>query len=162
MAKKAGRDGLVSAGPAPDGATTSEWTSLSETRSVCDRGTAGFTLIEVLVALAVIAVALTAIGSLIATTVRGARSIDTNLMLVETSRAIATALPDRETFKPGNFSGEMAGHRWRVDVLPFSFTNVDPRFPTPWVPLTVVVRVQSPNGPVLQVSTVRLRRREGG
>ncbi|HKA74028.1 MAG TPA: prepilin-type N-terminal cleavage/methylation domain-containing protein [Xanthobacteraceae bacterium] len=126
------------------------------------RGTAGFTLIEVVIALAVIAVALAAIGSVIATTVRGARSIDTKLMLIETARAIETALPDRETFKPGNFSGEMSGHRWRVDVLPFTFTNVDPRLPTPWVPLTVVVRIQSPNGPVLQVNTVRLRRREGG
>jgi len=126
------------------------------------RGTAGFTLIEVVIALAVIAVALAAIGALIATTVRGARSIDTKLMLIETARAIETALPDRQTFKPGNFSGEMSGHRWRVDVLPFTFTNVDPRLPTPWVPLTVVVRIQSPNGPVLQMNTVRLRRREGG
>ena len=125
--------------------------------------TQGFTLIEVLVALAVVAVALAAIGSLIASTVRGARSLDTNLMLVETARMVTTALPDRSTFKPGNFSGEMAGHQWRVDVLPFNFTNVDPRVPTPWVPLTVLVRIRSPNnGPVLQVSTVRLRRREGG
>lgn len=126
------------------------------------RSTAGFTLIEVVIALAVIAVALAAIGSLIATTVRGARSIDTKLMLIETARAIETALPDRDTFRPGNFSGEMSGHRWRVDVLPFIFTNVDPRLPTPWVPQTVIVRIQSPNGPVLQMNTVRLRRREGG
>jgi general secretion pathway protein I len=124
------------------------------------RGTAGFMLIEVLVALAVVAVALAAIGSLIATTVRGARGLDTHLMLVETARMIATALPDRDNFKPGNFSGELAGHRWRVDVLPFNFAGVDPRIPTPWVPLTVVIRIQSPNGPILQYNTVRLRRRE--
>jgi len=126
------------------------------------RDAEGFTLIEVLVALVVVAVALAAIGSLIATTVRGARSLDTNLMLVETARSVTTALPDRGTFKPGNFSGEMAGHLYRVDVLPFNFTNVDPQLPTPWVPFTVIVRIRSPSGPVLQVSTVRLRRREGG
>jgi general secretion pathway protein I len=126
------------------------------------RRTAGFTLIEVLVALAVIAVALAAIGSLIGATIRGARSLDTKLSMVETGRMIATALPDREKFKPGNFSGEMAGHNWRVDVLPFVFTNLDPRLPTPWVPQTVIVRVQPPGGPVLQINTVRLRRREGG
>ena len=28
-----------------------------------------------------------------------------------------------------------------------------------WIPETVVVRVQSPSGPILQVNTVRLRRR---
>jgi general secretion pathway protein I len=126
------------------------------------RSAAGFTLIEVLVALSVVAVALAAIGSLIATTVRGVRSLDTHLTLVETARAIATALPDRDKFKIGNFSGEIGGHQWRVDVLPFNFLNVDPRLPTPWVPQTVIVRVQSPNGPILQINTVRLRRREGG
>jgi len=126
------------------------------------RGAAGFTLIEVLVALSVVAVALAAIGSLIASTVRGVRSLDTHLTLVETTRAIETALPDRNTFQIGNFSGEVGGHRWRVDVLPFNFLNVDPQLPTPWVPQTVIVRVQSPSGPILQVSTVRLRQRGGG
>jgi len=124
-------------------------------------GMAGFMLIEVLVALAVVAVALAAIGSVIATTVRGARSLDVHLMLVETARMVTTALPDRNALKPGNFSGELAGHNWRVDVLPFVFTGLDPRLPTPWVPETVIVRVQSPSGPILQVNTVRLRRREG-
>jgi general secretion pathway protein I len=113
----------------------------------------------VLVALSVVAVALAAIGSLIATTVRGTRSLDVHLTLVETARMIATALPDRDALKPGNFSGEMAGHRWRVDVLPFNFARVDPRV-APWVPQTVVIRIQSPSGPVLRLNTVRLRRRE--
>jgi general secretion pathway protein I len=63
------------------------------------QNTAGFMLVEVLVALAVVAVALAAIGSLIATTVRGARSLDTHLMLAETARMIATALPDRDNFR---------------------------------------------------------------
>ena len=124
------------------------------------RGTAGFTLIEVVVALAVIAVALAAIGSLIGTTVRGARSIDVHMNLVETARMIGTALPDRASLKTGNFSGELQGHQWRVDVLPFIFTNLDPRLPTPWVAQTVTVRIQSPEGPMFRVMTVRLRRRE--
>ena len=130
-------------------------------RAARRRACAGFTLIEVLVALTVISVALTAIGSLIATTVRGSRSLDANLILVETARAVTTALPDGQALKPGNLSGEMAGQAWRVDVMPFVFTNVDPRLPTPWVPQTVLVRVRSAGGKVLQISTVRLRQREG-
>jgi general secretion pathway protein I len=126
------------------------------------RAVAGFTLIEVLVALSVVAVSLASIGALIATTVRGTRSLDQRLTRVETARAIATALPDRDQLNPGNFSGETAGHRWRVDVLPFIAANVDPRQPTPWVPQTIVLRVQSPAGPIMQINTVRLRRREGG
>jgi len=121
------------------------------------KGTEGFTLIEVLVALSVVAVTLSAIGSLIAVTIRGARSVSGHLALVETARAIMTGLPERGELGPGNFSGEAAGHRWRVDVLPFYADFVDPQ-KTDWVPQTVVVRVQSPSGPILQINTVRLRR----
>lgn len=123
------------------------------------RSTAGFTLIEVLVALAVVSISLAAIGSLIAVTTRGARAIGLHLTLVETARMIATGLPDRNQLMPGNFSGEAAGHRWRVDVMPFSADFVRSEQPTNWIPQTVIVRVESPAGKVLQVNTVRLRRR---
>jgi general secretion pathway protein I len=125
------------------------------------RGVAGFTLIEVLIALAVVSISLAAIGTLMAATVRGMRSIDQRFAMVETARAIETGLPDRGELT-GGLSGELAGHRWRIDVSPFVANFVDPRLPTPWVPQTVVIRVQSPGGAILQVDTVRLRRRTGG
>jgi general secretion pathway protein I len=126
-----------------------------------DRAIAGFTLIEVLVALAVVAVSLAAIGSLMAATVRGTRSIDQHLALVETARAVEAGLPDRGDLAVGSLTGDMGGYRWRVDVVPFVAGFVDARVPSPWVPQTVVITVQSPAGPVLRVDTVRLRRRTG-
>ena len=120
-------------------------------------GSEGFTLIEVLVALSVVAISLSAIGSLVAVTIRGARSVSGHLALTETARAIMTGLPDRDQLAPGNFSGETANHRWRVDVLPF-YADFISREPVKWAAQTVVVRVQSPNGPILQLNTVRLRR----
>ena len=131
---------------------------MSRTIASSRRTSAGFTLIEVLVALSVVSVSLAAIGSLIAVTTRGVRSIGLHLTLVETARAIVTGLPGRDQLLPGNISGEAAGHRWRVDVLPFQANFVDPTA-TVWIPETIVVRVQSPSGPILQVNTVRLRRR---
>ena len=122
---------------------------------------AGFTLVEVLVALGILAIALAAIGSLIATNVRGTQSIDTHLTLVETGRAIMTGLPDRGQLALGNFSGAIGDHRWRADVLPFIAPNVDQRQVTPWIPQRVVVRMQSPSGLILQLETIRLRRRGG-
>jgi general secretion pathway protein I len=106
-----------------------------------------------------VSVSLAAIGSLIATTVRGVRSLDRHLALVETARTIVTGLPDRDALNIGNISGDMAGYRFRVDVLPFIAGNVDPQQAPQWIPQAVVVRVQSPAGPVIQVNTVRLKRR---
>jgi general secretion pathway protein I len=121
----------------------------------------GFTLIEVVVALAVLAVSLTAIGSLVASNIRATRALDQRLALAATARAILTGLPNREQLSLSSSTGEIAGHRWRLDLLPFSATFVDPRRATPWVPQAVVLRVQSPTGQVLRLDTVRLRRGEG-
>jgi general secretion pathway protein I len=119
---------------------------------------AGFTLIEVLIALAIVAISLAALGSLMASNRRVATSLDTHLSLVETARGIETALPDRAALV-GNLSGESGDYRWGVFVRPFASNLVDPRVPTPWVPQGVSVRVQSPEGVAIQVDTVRLQKR---
>jgi general secretion pathway protein I len=121
-------------------------------------GTAGFTLIEVVVTLAVMAAVLTSIGSLITVTVRGARALDDHLVLVETARAIETGLPDRNTLAAGTLSGETSGQRWRVDVLPF-FGATDAQSRTPWVPLTASITVRTPDGRSLNVTSLRLSRK---
>ena len=122
---------------------------------------AGFTLIEVLVALAVVAAALTAIGTLMAGSMRGARSIDQRLQFRETLRALVTSLPDRRDVDAGTATGVAAGFRWRLDIAPFVAIFVDPQAPTPWQPEAVVITVRSPSGQQLQINTIRLRRRPG-
>lgn len=122
-------------------------------------GEAGFTIIEALVALAIVAMALAAIGRLIATSARGTSALEQHVALIETARAVESALPRREQIVPGDFSGVLAGHRWRVDVLPFSAGGINPGLPSPWVPQTVLVTVRSPTGAAFQLATVRLHRR---
>jgi general secretion pathway protein I len=119
-------------------------------------------MIEALVALAVVAISLAAIGSLVSANVRGTRALDERLELVATARTILTGLPGRQQLTPGNLTGEIADERWRIDVLPFAANFVDPKRATLWVPQAVVVRVESPSGEILRVDTVRLRRRQGG
>ena len=115
------------------------------TRSERQRGSAGFTLIEVVVTLAVIAVILVSIGSLVGAAVRGTHSLDDHLVLVETARAIEAGLPDRDSLKVGSMSGERDGQFWRVDVTPFPGV-LDAQAKTPWVPLLASITVQTPDG----------------
>ena len=122
---------------------------------------AGFTMIEALVALSVIAIVLTAIGLVVSANVRGTQMIAERLTLIETGRAMLTALPDRNQLAAGVTTGELANNRWRLDVLPFVADFVESSQPTPWVPQTVVLRLQSPNGEILRIDTVRLRRADG-
>jgi general secretion pathway protein I len=119
-------------------------------------------MVEALVALAVIVVSLTAIGSLVGANVRGSVAVDQRVSLVETARSILAGLPDRGQLALGHSQGELADNRWRIDVLPFTADFVDSTSPTPWVPRALVIRVQSPNGEVLRVDTVRLERTQGG
>jgi general secretion pathway protein I len=123
--------------------------------------TAGFTLIEVVVTLAVIAAILLSIGSLVSAAVRGTHALDDHLVLVETARGIEAGLPDRDTLKAGTMSGERDGQRWRVDVRPYP-AELDAQSKSPWVPLTASITVQTPDGTSLNVTTVRLGRRPGG
>jgi general secretion pathway protein I len=124
-------------------------------RKSCSDGAAGFTLIEALVALAIIAAVLASIGAVIATTVKGTRSIDQHLALTGTAETLLASIPARDLLKPGRQVGELAGHRWRIDVAPL---NVAADVPSTqrFVPLAVNVRLQAPGGPAVQLTTVRL------
>ena len=124
-------------------------------RRSCSDGTRGFTLIEALVALAIIAAVLSSIGAVIGVTVKGTRAIDQRLALTGAAETVFAALPDRNALKPGSQSGELAGHRWRIDVAPMNAATAElPQ--SRFVPVAVNMRMQAPGGPAIQVTTVRL------
>jgi general secretion pathway protein I len=117
----------------------------------------GFTLIEALVALAIVTTVLGSIGTVIATSVKGTRSIDQRLELSGAAESLLAALPARGLLKPGRQSGELAGHRWRMDVSRMNLAAASDAPQTGrFVPLAVTLRLQSPGGPAMQLSTVRL------
>jgi general secretion pathway protein I len=126
-------------------------------RTTLKRSTAGFSLIEALVALSIVAIVMASIAGMIATNVRGVRSIEGHLNLLEIARGIVTALPGRDQLVPGYLTGKIADQAWRVDVFPFATqTRLEAR--PKWIPQTVVVTVQSPTGASMKISTVRLQR----
>jgi general secretion pathway protein I len=125
-------------------------------------GNAGFTIIEVLIALAVIAVCLAAIGTVVGVTSRGVRALEQRVALVEVARSVAASLPPHSTRAVVPGIGEILGYRWQVNLAPWVGGDVVEQPNSPWSPQTVTIRVQSPSGAVLALQTVRLQRKPGG
>jgi general secretion pathway protein I len=138
------------------------------------RGSAGFTLIEVLVAIAVLAVVLGAIGAVVGNTVRSIRSVDRRLPLLETAQSLIASLPTRDALQPGTQSGTSGEFRWRIDAVLLNSSVPDNAVTGPsgaaagaqpkvnWVPLAITVRVQGSEGPPMRLDTVRLIPRPQG
>jgi general secretion pathway protein I len=120
---------------------------------------AGFTLIEVLVALSIIAVALSSIGALMASAARANRSVEAHLSTIQTARSVVTALPDRNQLKPGDAVGEIARQKWRVRVMPYLLAKPNTPSTDSWIPQSVVISVRSPTGVAIELYTIRLRHR---
>jgi general secretion pathway protein I len=125
-----------------------------------DRPDAGFTLLEVLMALAVIAVSIVAIGSVMSTNVRGVQVLENHVALMQSAQTVlATAIPPRRQLVPGMRSGQLHDFRWQVDVDPvggdWAAENVD----VAWIPELVTIRVRSPSGAAVELKTVRLMHR---
>jgi general secretion pathway protein I len=121
------------------------------------RSDAGFTMIEVLVALALVAVVIVAIGSLMASNIRGVRAFEQHVALTQATRAAMIAgIAPRTELRAGNSSGRIEGYRWAVDVAPLGGQWSEPPGGAPWLPQLVRLRVRSPNGAVSDIRTVRL------
>ena len=104
----------------------------------------GFTLVESLVALAVMMILLAAIGGLTATSLRSGRYVERHLADIESTRQIVAGLPARGELANGSLSGDMAGYRWRLDAAPYRPDFFKPKSATPWTPQIIALRVAKP------------------
>jgi len=122
-----------------------------------DRRDAGFTIIEVLIALAIVAVGIVAIGSVMATNVRGVRSLEQHVALMQATRTVmAAGIPARAKLGPGALSGQTNDYRWTIEVGPLDSDWAVPGADVAWVPELVRIRVRSPSGATSDIRTVRL------
>lgn len=122
-----------------------------------DRRDAGFTIIEVLIALAIVAVGIVAIGSVMATNVRGVRSLEQHVALMQATRTVmAAGIPARAKLGPGALSGQTGDYRWTIEVGPVGSDWAVPGADVAWVPELVRIRVRSSSGATSDIRTVRL------
>ena len=128
------------------------------TRAPNDRGEAGFTLVEVLIALAVVTIVIVAIGSVVSTNARGVRALEQHVALIQTAQTVfTTGIPPREDLAPGSLAGQIRDYRWQVDVGPVGAGWVVDG-DAAWIPELVKIRVRSPSGAAIDLETVRLMR----
>ena len=120
---------------------------------------AGFTIIEVLIALAVVAVSIAAIGSVMSTNVRGVRALEQHVTLMQTARSVMTTdIPPRAELGRGASSGQINDYQWKIDVGPLGEDWTVPGADVGWIPALVWIQVRSPSGAVSDLKTVRLMR----
>jgi general secretion pathway protein I len=121
---------------------------------------AGFTIIEVLIALAVVAVSIVAIGSVMSTNVRGVGLLEQHVTLMQTARTVmAVGIPPRVELIPGALSGQIEDYKWTIDVEPMGEGWDVPGADAAWIPALVRIRVRSSSGAVSDLRTVRLMHR---
>jgi general secretion pathway protein I len=125
-----------------------------------DRATAGFTLIETLVALAIVAVSIVAIGTLMGSTARGSRQLEQHVALVQAAyNALWLVFPSRLPPDSSTQSGESIAHSWRADAEPFVIDLPTPAREAIWAPQKITLKVRSSSGATIDLETVRLFRR---
>ncbi|SDG51069.1 N-terminal methylation site-containing protein [Limimonas halophila] len=110
---------------------------------------------EVLVALTILAVGLTALFRAFGTGVRGVEASGDRAHLLAAARSRMADVGAGIPLQPGTYSGESAAGRWRVRVTPYDGTGAPAR-----TRLTRLMRVQlvvvGPDGSRQHLSTLRL------
>ncbi|MBC9879632.1 type II secretion system protein [Bradyrhizobium sp. INPA01-394B] len=117
----------------------------------------GFTMIEAVIALAVVAIVLAAIGSLVASNARGVQFVDDHVALMQTARLIASGIPRNGERFPKDTTGEVDGYRWQMRISPFLIGNGAAG--AQFSPERIELRVRSPAGTTVLLETVRLQNR---
>jgi general secretion pathway protein I len=118
------------------------------------RPSGGFTLLEVLVALAVMASMLGAIAALTGSNARASRLIEGRTALAGVAGAVAAGIPPRSGLEPGSLDGEIDGHRWQARIR--AMPDVGLRAGSHWLPRQITLRIRAPSGQVTTLETVRL------
>ncbi len=110
----------------------------------------GFTLIEALAALTIVAAGLAVIGQLGFGAVLAARRTQARFVMTSAARAAFAALPDGAALE----AGEIDGVAWRLRASPYPLAKPPQGL---WVPQAVRLEVAAPGGGTLVLDTVALR-----
>ena len=117
---------------------------------------AGFTLIEALAALGVMAAGLAAVGALASSNLIVTSHAERHLADIESARMIMAGVPDRSALPFGRLTGSLAGREWRIDSA--AVGKAVAAGPNIWTPQGIKLAVRSPSGATVEIDTIRLHR----
>jgi prepilin-type N-terminal cleavage/methylation domain-containing protein len=123
-----------------------------------DAGCAGFTLIEALVALALILAFAEVLGPYLFHARRIAANADSRVAAQVLLRSLLDAPFDRSQLENVSRRGETAGLRWQIDTDPVTTGALPPQ--GQWAAFRVTARVSSAGGQIAIAETVRLAKLE--
>jgi general secretion pathway protein I len=113
-----------------------------------------------MIALAIVAVSIVAIGAVMSTNFRGVQELERHVALMQAAQTVlATAIPPRKELAPGMLSGQLPDFRWQVDIGPVGGDWTVEGADVAWLPELVKIRVRSPSGATVDLETVRLMHR---
>jgi general secretion pathway protein I len=116
----------------------------------------GFTLLEALVALAVMGAGLAAIGALANSSLHAGLFTGRHIAEIESARKIIAGMPARDVLPYGRLTGSVDAHQWWIDSHPVSAPVVSGG--NSWTPQSISLLVRSPFGAVIEIDTIRLHR----
>ncbi len=129
------------------------WSRLAKTEGARpdNANAAGFTLLEALVALAVLAGGLGALAGLTGQNVTTTRYAERRVALVAALRKAYVALPPRNA-TGAEQHGDINGFAWTLNAIPL------PGPPGIWAPTAIKLKVGNGSGDVVEIDAVTLRK----
>jgi prepilin-type N-terminal cleavage/methylation domain-containing protein len=119
-------------------------------------GEHGFTLLEVLVTLAVVGTILAAIAPVFAANLIHARGAEDRLLLSTAARSLLDTLPSRDKLRPGQLSGTLEDVSWTMEVTPYQLPGA--LATGSWVPYRITIDLTTPRRHNARIETIRLGR----
>ena len=119
-------------------------------------GAAGFTLLEALIAIVILALSLSALLQAYGSGLRGVAKIDDHLRARLLAQSVMAELSHDRRLRPGSVQGRQDQFVWTLSVTRFDDGEPPPQQPNPWTLHRLALTVTWPQGRRIELQTLRM------